>query len=79
MRVNEDKATHAIIGYHPLAGAGILFWHDEEFAAWRDCRDLKKDGGFCRVISIQDLPEHKALIRLLVTDTHRRSLVAHWG
>ncbi len=79
MRVNQDKAIYAVIGYHPMAGAGILYWHDEQLSAWRDRRELNREGGHCRVVSTDELSGYSKLINLLATHYGRRSLVAHWG
>lgn len=45
-----SKATHAIIGSHPDAGAGILNWYDEEFSAYKDSKNFNLTGGTTRVV-----------------------------
>ena len=51
MRTYCSKATHAILGSHPELGNGILCWHDNEFDAHRDCKNLNNaPNASCRVI-----------------------------
>jgi len=58
-----SKATHAIIGTTPAKkeiidgeevewgpSSGVLQWHDNEFDAHRDCRDMRKEGAVCHVV-----------------------------
>jgi len=54
-----SKATHAVIGYHPDAGVGILNWYDDEFTAHQDNKNFNKTGGNTKVVKAPggDLPE----------------------
>lgn len=50
-RTYFSRATHAILGTQADGARGILHWHDNEFDAHRDAKEINRQGGNCRVIS----------------------------
>lgn len=56
MRCCYGKATHAVVGVGlphadgAKAGVGVLCWHDNELAAYREAKQINNKGGDCRVV-----------------------------
>ena len=48
MRCGVDRATHGVIGHYNGA-VGVLYWHDNEFAAYVEARRIRLEGGEARV------------------------------
>lgn len=48
-RCSIKEATHGVLGEHQGA-RGILFWHDNEFAAHAEARQIRAAGGTAKVV-----------------------------
>lgn len=53
MRVSPKDATHALLGVYKT-DVGVVAWHDNEFDAWRDARDINLDGGKVKVVPVEN-------------------------
>lgn len=51
MRVSPKDATHALLGVHG-AEIGVVSWHNNEFDAWREARDINASGGRVKVVPV---------------------------
>jgi hypothetical protein len=48
MRCSIVEATYGVIGHHN-GDSGVLYWHDNEFAAYAEARRIRLEGGDVRV------------------------------